>query len=561
MVCVTAGAAAIGMALGGVSAPSPNEIHSPSAATETTQSEVVTTSQGPRSGEFKAWTRGQANGTQVKFYAKYPQPGQKIQFMAQNGNGAWREIGWKRIGSSDLDASGNYRGLTNEIYFVRTFDLTPGSFNRLRVDVDGKTVWGSVRASWRPAVFGDVEPCKIKENSRMRKPGDPVLDYTGQREIRGRYNGNATAFPFAPTSLPIIGEINVALIYVDWSDLPGTQADYRYYEQQVKMFEDFYWMVSENKLKMNIHKSDKWFRIAGSYQQLTLNFDEEAQRGEAPRKQVFYDAAVKAADPETDFSDIDIVFFAIPRAKSVFSHGGPHEFNFDWNGYLKTEERDIYDTTTPGDWFLKNDAYEPPWVNYVHEVGHMIGIPHQANEDLKQEGRIWLQNPLNGYDIMANQGGASRTMTSWLRWLAGWLNDDQVACITKEQVTDNYFELHPINQVEGKVESLVIKLSETKAVVVESRRFDPYFDRKTNHSKTGLLVYTVDATKASAQGNQALLSPRDITKYIEEPNWRSWAELDAVFFQGDSVEIEGLRIEAFAIGKASDVVRVSRVTN
>jgi hypothetical protein len=156
MVCVTAGAAAIGMALGGVSAPSPNEIHSPSAVSETTQSEVVTSSQGPQSGEFKAWTRGQANGTQVKFYAKYPQPGQKIQFMAQNGNGAWREIGWKRIGSSDLDASGNYRGLTNEIYFVRTFDLTPGSFNRLRVDVDGKTVWGSVRATWRLPVSGDA---------------------------------------------------------------------------------------------------------------------------------------------------------------------------------------------------------------------------------------------------------------------------------------------------------------------------------------------------------------------------------------------------------------------
>ncbi|MEK9908384.1 MAG: hypothetical protein VW500_04835, partial [Aquiluna sp.] len=66
------------------------------------------------------------------------------------------------------------------------------------------------------------------------------------------------------------------------------------------------------------------------------------------------------------------------------------------------------------------------------------------------------------------------------------------------------------------------------------------------------------ATKGSDQGNQALLSPRDITKYIEEPYWRSWQELDAMFFQGDSVEIEGLRIQAHSIGGDTDVVRVTR---
>ena len=401
--------------------------------------------------------------------------------------------------------------------------------------------------------------CKIEEDSRVRAPGDPVVDYIGEAEIRGRYRGNATAFPFAPTALPVTGAIDVALVYVDWADNPGTSEDYEYYQEQVKFFEDFYWMVSEHKLDMRIHSSDKWYRIPGSYQELTLTFDEEAQRGEAPKKQVFYNAAVGASDPEFDYTDMEIVFFAIPTGKSVFFHGGPHEFNFDWNGFLDTDERKIYDTTTPGDWFLNSGGDEPPWVNYVHEVGHMIGIPHQANEDFKDGSILEKNNPLNGYDIMANQGGASRTITAWLRWLAGWLDDDQVVCATKESITDDYFELTPINEVSGDVEALVIKLSDTKAVVVESRRFDPAFDRKTKHSKTGLLVYTVDATKGSAQGNQALLSPRDITKYIEERFWRSWHELDAVFFQGDSVEIEGLKIQALSIGKDTDVVRVSKV--
>ena len=405
----------------------------------------------------------------------------------------------------------------------------------------------------------DSSICKIEENSRARKIGDPVPNFLGEADIRGRYKGNATAFPFAPTALPIRGEIDVALIYVDWADNPGNKIDYDYYQEQVKFFDDFYWMASENKLDMKVQTSDKWFRIDGSYEDFTLTFEEEAQRGEAPKKQVFYDAAVAASDPEFDFTDIEIVFFAFPRGKSVFFHGGPHEFNFDWNGYLKTEERDIYDTTAPGDWFLNSVGDEPPWVNYVHEVGHMLGIPHQANEDNQREDRLWLQNPINGYEIMANQGGATRTMSSWLRWLAGWLDDEQVACTTKATIEDEFYELTPINNVSGEKESLVIKLSDTKALVVESRRFDTYFDRPSPNNKNGLLVYTVDATKGSAQGNQALLSPRDITKYLVEPMWRTSSELDAMFFQGDSVVFEGIKIEAYSIGKNSDVVRVTKV--
>ncbi|NCV35985.1 MAG: hypothetical protein EBW67_04015, partial [Actinobacteria bacterium] len=80
-------------------------------------------------------------------------------------------------------------------------------------------------------------------------------------------------------------------------------------------------------------------------------------------------------------------------------------------------------------------------------------------------------------------------------------------------------------------------------------------------SPNGLIAYTVDATRASAQGNQVILSPRDITEYIKQENtWPDWRELDAIFFQGDSIVIEGIKIEAYSIGKNSDVVKVSKVS-
>lgn len=406
-----------------------------------------------------------------------------------------------------------------------------------------------------------AEVCKLQENSRIRMPGDLTPSFSSELEIRGRYPGNATAFPFAPTVLPITGEIDVAYIYLDWADLPGTKGDYDYYKQQAKLFSDFYWMASENKLKFNMRLTEKWFRVPGSYTDyVTRTQQDEAQRGEAPKKQVFYDAAIASVDPFIDFSDIEVVFFVVPTAKSVF-FGGPHEFNFDWNGYLNTQERKIYDIATVGDFNI--DRGKPgvsPWFYFVHETGHMLGIPHQANEDAnKVNAEKYVVSPLGGWDVMAEHGG-QRTMTSWLRWLAGWLEDDQVVCITKEAITENYFELSPINEVEGKVESLVIKVNDTKAIVIESRRFDPKFDISTGNSKNGLIAYTVDATKASAQGSQQILSPRDIKRYLEERNtWPDWRELDAIFFQGDSILVDGINIEAIRVGGSGDLVKLSQV--
>lgn len=56
----------------------------------------------------------------------------------------------------------------------------------------------------------------------------------------------------------------------------------------------------------------------------------------------------------------------------------------------------------------------------------------------------------------------------------------------------------------------------------------------------------------------SVLSPRDITKYVEVEHWRSGQELDGNFCQGDSVDVSWLRIEAAAIQDGGDYVRVTK---
>ncbi len=404
----------------------------------------------------------------------------------------------------------------------------------------------------------DPELCKLMENSRMRNPEMSNPDFLGQSEIRGRYNGNATAFPFAPTTLPVEGELNVAMIMVDWEDLAGDAEEYNFYTENADLLSDFYYMVSEGKYNVKVTVTEDWLRIPGSVDEYAMTLEDEAQRQDfSSAKQRLYDAVIEVSDDLIDFSSIDVVLPAWPRGKTV-SPGGPHEFNFDWNAAMYTDEKIIYDIAGAGDWAINHTEFGGPWFYYVHEIGHMIGIQHIPNEEAGDNAPRWIRNGIDGFDVMGNQDGAIKTISSWLRWLAGWLEDDQVICVTEESIQDEYFKLQPINDISGDFESLVIKIDDETAIVVESRRFDERFDRKIPHSRDGLLVYIVDATKSAAQGSMSVLSPRDITKYVEVKHWRSGQEIDGNFCQGDSVNVSWLRIEAAAIQDGGDYVRVTK---
>lgn len=412
----------------------------------------------------------------------------------------------------------------------------------------------------------DPRVCKIQESSRMRSPGNAVQDFLGELEIRGRYAGNATAFPFAPTTLPTIGELNVVMVMVDWEDLPGTSDEYEFYKFNSEKMAEFWSMASEGKLKVNLTFTDSWLRVSGSYKDFAMTVEEEGQSyGDRPKKQALYDAIVEVSDPLIDYSDTHVVLPAWPRGKTV-SEQGPHEFNWNWNAAMYTDEKTIYDIAGAGDWHIAHTEYSfGPWLYYVHEMGHMLGIPHQADEDQQfkdgtftREEQWWAQNPINGFEIMGNQDGAVKTISAWLRWLPGWLDDDQIICIEADSIEDEYFAINHLNDIDGDVEAVIVKLSDTMVVVIESRRWDEKYDRKTVHSRDGIVAYTVDATKGSAQGNMAILSPREITNWLEVMHWRHSEELDGNMCEGDVTNVANFQIEAVSLQDGKDYIRLTK---
>jgi M6 family metalloprotease-like protein len=376
----------------------------------------------------------------------------------------------------------------------------------------------------------------------------------------------AAHFPPKPAVLPLEGRTNVDFFLIDWQDVPGTSEDRAFHTRELNMFKDFVHMVSEGKLDFAIEIHD-WTRVPGFSTDYIIESQDSGGNAKDAESvlQPMLDDWISAIDPNFDFSNTDLAMFGIPTSSDSLKTGAYGFGQSKTRGFgarVITEEKIIHDWMAAGSWFIDNPP-QPPWIFYGHEWGHMVGLADYRDMEKQfvpdDEYEKYLANPMGSYEVMDNQGGPFRTFSSWVRWISGWLEDDQVTCVLAADIDDELYELRFLNEIGAEPKSLVIKLSEEQAIVVESRRWDEKFDVPIVNNGDGLVVYTVDTTKGHLEGGLRLVSPRDISKYLNEPNtFPDFRMLDAIFEPGDKVEIEGVQIEMVNLGSDRDVVRLSK---
>jgi len=126
------------------------------------------------------------------------------------------------------------------------------------------------------------------------------------------------------------------------------------------------------------------------------------------------------------------------------------------------------------------------------------------------------------------------------RWQMGWLDDEQIFCQTEGEQTVTLSAIETI----GGVKAVMIPVSETKVVVVESRRRLGY---DANLVKEGALVYTVDTSIYSGEG--ALV----VYPILENDPYRDQSPLTV----GESFTIDGVTITVLEATNESDTVQVT----
>jgi M6 family metalloprotease-like protein len=388
----------------------------------------------------------------------------------------------------------------------------------------------------------------------MNELQEQVAELTAHREVAAcrlpnRTGGDRTnsGFPINPERIPASGNVNVAVLFVDFPDAPTPRypGPAEIFKNSIPDAEKYLEAMSYGTLDLTFRPLLKWLRMPQSVSLLYSDFDDrlgmnKSDLGMAISRFSLVDDAIGLADPDFDFEDIDsVVVIATPEADSIKS--GISQLSPDWDFYA--------DGQTIGNVISLGSGGRSDWVSglIAHELGHNLGLPdlYDANVEKDSEGNLPYEEVLGFVGAFGIMGGitnwsTANEMFAWSRWQLGWLRDTQVACVTSFPTS---VQLTPL-PIPGGVKAVVVPLTETTALVVESRRRLGY---DSHLRKEGALVYKVDTSVLSGEGPivvDSLSEPPDASVLLGPGEvWNSdgySVTVKEVTPEGDLVEISAL---------------------
>jgi len=402
------------------------------------------------------------------------------------------------------------------------------------------------------AATTSLEPCMLQENSLTRtRYGDEIIGAFPRTSAYGVW--------------PSMVELTMIVVPMEWPDLRGETSPMEIIEPAVQFTDEFFRVFSRGQVTFNWRIYDEWIMSPDESEAYFVSDEEMSdQHGAMRRKaEVYFPKVIEFTDPIVDYSDADLVLYVWPQQQDLFTQYNMWDDGENGIGPYQSDEGPIKQAFTGGKYHFREVGGLGQF--WAHEMGHAFGLPDlnwRANDwNNYQDGEESLPGPFNGYDLMAGYD-ATRTMSSWLMFLANWIGESEIHCLDTNTFESGSFDVYPITDETPTLKSLMIPLDERFQIVVESRRlsqFDVAEAFKTR-SREGVLIYVVDASKGQGDGTQILIAPsgRGLYKYSIENKYRT-QELDAIFYEGNTVDIAGYRITVNEFRPDRDLVSISRI--
>lgn len=431
----------------------------------------------------------------------------------------------------------------------------------------------SAPTSTVPSVSEPQQPVELLAAPEESDPGVCRIP-----QLPSSYGGGEgyTAFPVTFDNLQPNQNVRLVTIPVDWPDYPGDPAALAAENQQVQTFMNYYNVASRGALTFTPTFADKWYRLPESVsaypQDQVSDFNPKLAQ-----------AGVDAADPEIDFSQVDMIVFIFPenspipagRPLSTTEHASIQHFNAYGDGdprMIFSDEGWVRNYIGAGLYF--DHPKRPEWSYYVHEAAHMFAMPdwylREGNAVFGSTQQIDLElgiGPLNVWGVMSTQDGPSRTFVAWTRWLLGWLGSSQVDCYDISQIREHGAfdtELVALDISAAGTKAIIVRTGQYSGFLIESRR--PVFPdhdlalwATVGRDPYGLIVYEIDATKGGATGTLRVVPPdgQDVLYLDTNPRSQQW-KVDALFNLGGTATVQGVKVELLRTGEDQrDIVRVS----
>lgn len=322
--------------------------------------------------------------------------------------------------------------------------------------VKGKLVWKLATPAFEDnyqAVASDIDACQLQETRNLTGAG-------------------AKGFPIRGT-LPTTGELKIAIIPVDFANAPGVGQPSTLFSDDPTEITAWGEFFSRGKMQYRPRlASPTWLRAPKGAEWYVCV---ECQKGATESKQPMaagLQELIDLADPVFDFSDTDFVYFLFPyEAESKF--GTSMYFHQTTITTSEGPQRvAVYGERGGSSQAEKNLGRV--WSHLIHELLHFQG---------------WIgHGPYNDTSIMTNQNGASRAVTSWEAFMAGWFEAQEVVCLDVASLRAPVFvTMSSLDLMQSKPLSVMVRLSDEELLIIERRSSGKYSDFATATNYRGQL--------------------------------------------------------------------------
>jgi len=384
----------------------------------------------------------------------------------------------------------------------------------------------------KPTLGSDaVEQCKLREASHPRQLNDHLF----------------TGFPAISKNFPTSGSFTIAIVPVHYADLAAEAEPLRRVRDDMQTFVEFFEVQSEGRVKFQWRPTERSILLPGSQDELA-NMKGSSDEADFARR------VLTAVDPFVDFTGVHSAMFVLPPGSKNRS-GIQLMFPMKLSAVLETREGGLYNFIMAGTYF--GNSIRPEWSYWAHELGHAFHLPdlyaQPWSSTVKNIRSFEPPGPFHGWDFMANQDGPSRSINMWLRWVRGWASDSQIVCKTAGDFGDFETDLIPIEDAVSGSKAVVIRFSNTRALVIESRR-ETRFNLQNDVVDEGVLVYEVDT--ALGHGEIPIIPVKRLTKISVNLGDSNPPYFDALLKNGQVLRYENIYIKVVRSG-TRDRIRIS----
>ena len=372
------------------------------------------------------------------------------------------------------------------------------------------------------------------------------------------------AYPSVKSTLNPLGSNNYLFFPIDFADAVGTGSPEKILKPEVAKIDEWFSWYSNGKATMKIDYPKDWVRSSYRASDL-ITFRDPGNPGNPKDKLSdarLIEALLSDVEKMYDLSKYQGVYFMPSMSAKTLQHGV----------FLNNTFRTSKGTFTGGGYIYANTAFERDefiWAFVMHDFLHSFGLALHAPDQQLPFGM--QSSPTGGLGI-----------NEWDSMSLDWTLPEDVYCVSKENLKTADVTLVPIEREQEGVQSIMIKLSPSRVLVIESHRRDKWGTKFAPgfYGVTTFLVDTSvqnDPSKPDSETTRFanyLLNPA--TKHGKIVERRAWEEIDKngvrttgwvtqptwdlnyVLYQGESFTTNGIKITLVKSGD-NDTVRVTKV--